>query len=238
MSGRQGGKAKPLKAPKKEKRELDDDDIAHQQKLKKEAAELKALAAKAYTNIAAMPEWTAERRGWLGARMLGTWEVVVVALCHMQPQEYDVGPGPGPGHLHFVVHSGYHKLAFAFEFTLILIYRWRRGSWIVGVQSNATCVAVLERDVSSGRTSLRPLAFNLASGVVDVPVIAMAHGEAGRRHTRTRSASWLHGATYKGQVEGHKRRVKQALIRPQPDATLTPHTAGQKGPMSGGGIKK
>lgn len=57
--------------------------------------------------------------------------------CHwvrfpfVQPQEYDVGPGPGPGHLPFVVHSGYHKLAFAFEFALNLIYRWRRGSWIV-----------------------------------------------------------------------------------------------------------
>lgn len=73
---------------------------------------------------------------------------------------------------------------------------------------------------------------------MDLPVIAMAHGEAGRRHARTRSASWLQGGTYKEQVEGHKRRVKQDLIRPQPDATLTPHTAGQKGPMSGGGIKK
>lgn len=29
-----GGKAKPLKAPKKEKKELDEDDIAHREKLK------------------------------------------------------------------------------------------------------------------------------------------------------------------------------------------------------------
>ena len=29
-----GGKAKPLKAPKKEKKELDEDDIAHLEKLK------------------------------------------------------------------------------------------------------------------------------------------------------------------------------------------------------------
>eukprot|EP00796_Vickermania_ingenoplastis_P006006 gene6006-4311_t len=34
MSSRQGGKQKPLKAPKKDRRELDDDDIAFQQKLK------------------------------------------------------------------------------------------------------------------------------------------------------------------------------------------------------------
>jgi len=29
-----GGKAKPLKAPKKEKKELDEDDLAHKEKLK------------------------------------------------------------------------------------------------------------------------------------------------------------------------------------------------------------
>ncbi|KAF3080274.1 hypothetical protein TWF569_010992 [Orbilia oligospora] len=47
MSGRQGGKAKPLKAPKKDKKELDDDDLAFKEKQKKEAAELKAAQAKA-----------------------------------------------------------------------------------------------------------------------------------------------------------------------------------------------
>jgi len=31
---RKGGKAKPLKAPKKEKKELDEDDLAHKEKLK------------------------------------------------------------------------------------------------------------------------------------------------------------------------------------------------------------
>ncbi|KAK7205405.1 translation machinery associated TMA7 [Myxozyma melibiosi] len=47
MSGRQGGKAKPLKAPKKEKKELDDEDKAFQERKKAEAAARKELAAKA-----------------------------------------------------------------------------------------------------------------------------------------------------------------------------------------------
>ncbi|ORY29315.1 translation machinery associated TMA7 [Naematelia encephala] len=47
MGGRQGGKAKPLKAPKKQKQELDEDDLAFKEKMKKEAAEKKALAEKA-----------------------------------------------------------------------------------------------------------------------------------------------------------------------------------------------
>ncbi|XP_014092789.1 translation machinery-associated protein 7 homolog [Bactrocera oleae] len=34
MSGREGGKKKPLKAPKKESKELDDDEIAFKQKQK------------------------------------------------------------------------------------------------------------------------------------------------------------------------------------------------------------
>jgi hypothetical protein len=34
MSGREGGKKKPLKAPKKEKDEMDEDDIELQKKLK------------------------------------------------------------------------------------------------------------------------------------------------------------------------------------------------------------
>lgn len=36
MSGRDGGKKKPLKAPKKMSRELDDDDLALKQKLKEQ----------------------------------------------------------------------------------------------------------------------------------------------------------------------------------------------------------
>lgn len=45
MSTRQGGKQKPLKAPKKEKREEDDDDIALRQKLKdQQKAEKEAIA--------------------------------------------------------------------------------------------------------------------------------------------------------------------------------------------------
>lgn len=41
MSGREGGKKKPLKAPKKESKELDEDDLAHKAKLKEQQ---KALA--------------------------------------------------------------------------------------------------------------------------------------------------------------------------------------------------
>ncbi|KAF5269836.1 hypothetical protein FQR65_LT05882 [Abscondita terminalis] len=41
MSGREGGKKKPLKQPKKGEKVLDDDDVAHKQKMKDQA---KALA--------------------------------------------------------------------------------------------------------------------------------------------------------------------------------------------------
>ncbi|KPI96583.1 Coiled-coil domain-containing protein 72-like [Papilio xuthus] len=47
MSGRDGGKKKPLKAPKKEQRELDDDDLAHKQKLKEQQKALQEAKAKA-----------------------------------------------------------------------------------------------------------------------------------------------------------------------------------------------
>ncbi|KAJ1650644.1 hypothetical protein IWQ61_008607 [Dispira simplex] len=47
MSSRQGGKLKPLKNPKKNKKELDEDDAAFLQKKKEEAAALKALKEKA-----------------------------------------------------------------------------------------------------------------------------------------------------------------------------------------------
>ncbi|XP_067003326.1 translation machinery-associated protein 7 homolog [Anabrus simplex] len=47
MSGREGGKKKPLKAPKKKDQDLDDDDKAHKQKLKEEAKALEAAKAKA-----------------------------------------------------------------------------------------------------------------------------------------------------------------------------------------------
>ncbi|CCF53947.1 uncharacterized protein UDID_00348 [Ustilago sp. UG-2017a] len=46
MSGRQGGKAKPLKAPKKQNKELDDEDLAFQKKQKEEEAARKAAVAK------------------------------------------------------------------------------------------------------------------------------------------------------------------------------------------------
>lgn len=42
MSGRQGGKLKPLKQPKKQTHELDDDDLAFKAKQKEEAAAKKA----------------------------------------------------------------------------------------------------------------------------------------------------------------------------------------------------
>ncbi|KAG9012645.1 hypothetical protein FRB94_005255 [Tulasnella sp. JGI-2019a] len=47
MSGRQGGKAKPLKAPKKEKKEEDEDDIAFKAKQKAEAEALKKAQERA-----------------------------------------------------------------------------------------------------------------------------------------------------------------------------------------------
>lgn len=47
MSGREGGKKKPLKAPKKAGKDLDDDDMAFKQKQKEDAKALEALKAKA-----------------------------------------------------------------------------------------------------------------------------------------------------------------------------------------------
>ncbi|KAI9830401.1 MAG: Translation machinery-associated protein 7 [Phylliscum demangeonii] len=44
---REGGKAKPLKQPKKEKKELDEEDLAFKEKQKADAAAKKALAEKA-----------------------------------------------------------------------------------------------------------------------------------------------------------------------------------------------
>lgn len=48
MSGREGGKKKPLKAPKKDSKEMDEDDVALKQRQKeqqKALAEAKARAA-------------------------------------------------------------------------------------------------------------------------------------------------------------------------------------------------
>lgn len=47
MSGREGGKKKPLKQPKKDKKELDEDEVAHKQKLKDEKKALEQAKAKA-----------------------------------------------------------------------------------------------------------------------------------------------------------------------------------------------
>ncbi|CDO98046.1 unnamed protein product [Coffea canephora] len=47
MSSKQGGKAKPLKQPKADKKEYDEEDKAHLQKKKEEEKALKELKAKA-----------------------------------------------------------------------------------------------------------------------------------------------------------------------------------------------
>jgi len=47
MSGREGGKKKPLKAPKKQNKDVDEEDAAFKQKQKEEQKALEALKAKA-----------------------------------------------------------------------------------------------------------------------------------------------------------------------------------------------
>ncbi|KXN69249.1 translation machinery associated TMA7 [Conidiobolus coronatus NRRL 28638] len=47
MSGRQGGKLKPLKSGKKKNNDLDEDDLAFKQKQREDAAKAKAMAAQA-----------------------------------------------------------------------------------------------------------------------------------------------------------------------------------------------
>lgn len=47
MSGREGGKKKPLKNPKKESKDLDEDDLKMKQKLKEQQKALNDLKAKA-----------------------------------------------------------------------------------------------------------------------------------------------------------------------------------------------
>ncbi|VIO87486.1 Uncharacterized protein BM_BM4218 [Brugia malayi] len=47
MSGRQGGKAKPLKKPKKGQKELTEEDIAFRKKQQEEAKKLQEIQAKA-----------------------------------------------------------------------------------------------------------------------------------------------------------------------------------------------
>ncbi|XP_017294424.1 translation machinery-associated protein 7 [Kryptolebias marmoratus] len=47
MSGREGGKKKPLKAPKKQSKEVDDEDLAFKQKQKDEQKAMEAMKAKA-----------------------------------------------------------------------------------------------------------------------------------------------------------------------------------------------
>ncbi|KAK0483280.1 translation machinery associated TMA7 [Armillaria novae-zelandiae] len=47
MSGRQGGKLKPLKAPKKDKKEETEDEVAYKEKKKAEAEALKTARDKA-----------------------------------------------------------------------------------------------------------------------------------------------------------------------------------------------
>merc|ERR1711894_525392 len=47
MSGREGGKKKPLKAPKKQEKDLDDEDLAFKNKQKEQQKALKDAQAKA-----------------------------------------------------------------------------------------------------------------------------------------------------------------------------------------------
>lgn len=47
MSGREGGKKKPLKAPKKDSKDLDEDDLAHKAKLKEQQKAMQEAKAKA-----------------------------------------------------------------------------------------------------------------------------------------------------------------------------------------------
>ncbi|XP_046392177.1 translation machinery-associated protein 7 homolog [Ischnura elegans] len=47
MSGREGGKKKPLKQPKKAKDDLDEEDVAMKQKMKEQQKALEAAKAKA-----------------------------------------------------------------------------------------------------------------------------------------------------------------------------------------------
>eukprot|EP00093_Oithona_nana_P002427 02427.XXX_11809_12065_1 [CDS] Oithona nana genome sequencing. len=47
MSGREGGKKKPLKAPKKQDKDLDDEDLAFKNKQKEQQKALKDAQAKA-----------------------------------------------------------------------------------------------------------------------------------------------------------------------------------------------
>ncbi|XP_077385949.1 translation machinery-associated protein 7 [Festucalex cinctus] len=47
MSGREGGKKKPLKAPKKQNKDLDEEEVAFKQKQKEDQKALDAMKAKA-----------------------------------------------------------------------------------------------------------------------------------------------------------------------------------------------
>ncbi|XP_016403455.1 translation machinery-associated protein 7-like [Sinocyclocheilus rhinocerous] len=47
MSGREGGKKKPLKAAKKQSKDMDDEDMAFKQKQKEEQKAMEQLKAKA-----------------------------------------------------------------------------------------------------------------------------------------------------------------------------------------------
>ncbi|KAK7126463.1 hypothetical protein R3I94_017821 [Phoxinus phoxinus] len=47
MSGREGGKKKPLKAPKKQSKDVDDEDAAFKQKQKEDQKAMEQLKAKA-----------------------------------------------------------------------------------------------------------------------------------------------------------------------------------------------
>ncbi|KAM9075726.1 translation machinery-associated protein 7 isoform 1-T1 [Megaptera novaeangliae] len=85
MSGREGGKKKPLKQPKKQAKEMDEDDKAFKQKQKEEQKKLEELKAKA-AGKGPLGEWgrgraqagqTPERQSGYGPE-----HVRVLPRCH------------------------------------------------------------------------------------------------------------------------------------------------------------
>merc|ERR1711937_483064 len=60
MSGRQGGKAKPLKKPKKGPKDLDEDDLAHKQKMQAEKKAMAEMAKKSWWKRTSRYRWNQE----------------------------------------------------------------------------------------------------------------------------------------------------------------------------------
>ncbi|CAE6427521.1 unnamed protein product [Rhizoctonia solani] len=76
MSGRQGGKLKPLKAPKKEKKDEDEDDKAFKAKQKAEAAALKDAQARGAFLLRKPDHWAEEV-----SRRAGRNKISAIQIC-------------------------------------------------------------------------------------------------------------------------------------------------------------